>query len=104
MHTISTILTTVRADGSSGCHVNYVEAIIGNVVVEVEVNGIFGTGIMLRRRTHSVSWGWAVGFVTVGDGVLIRVSAEVPGGQWEFLPGGVPGRTSVPLCLTALIW
>jgi hypothetical protein len=76
MHTISTILTTVRADGSSGCHVNYVEAIIGNVVVEVGVNCIFGTGIALGHWTNSVSWGGAVGFVTVDDGILIRVSGS----------------------------
>ena len=51
-----------------------VKGIIGNVVIEVGVNGIFGTGITLGHRTNSVSWGGAVGLITVDDFVLIHVS------------------------------
>jgi hypothetical protein len=74
MHTISTVLRKLRVHRRNGCHVNYGEVIIGKVVDEVEVNDIFGFGAKLGHQTNSVSWGGAVGFVTVDNGVLISVN------------------------------
>ena len=50
---------------------------MGNVVVEVGANGIFGRWIPLRHRTNFARWNRAVGNVVIGGaGVLVLGSRE----------------------------
>jgi hypothetical protein len=50
---------------------------MGNVVVEVGANGIFGRWIPLGHRTNFARWNRAVGSVVIGDaGVFVLGSRE----------------------------